>query len=65
MTDAQFELDALYDHAAVGLALIDREERFQRVNTRLAELFGVERGEFLAKRAADVLPTAAAPLASA
>ncbi len=65
MTDAQFELDALYDHAAVGLALIDREERFRRVNARLADLFGVERDDFIDKRAADVLPTAAAPLASA
>ena len=35
-----FELDALYDHSAIGLALIDRDERFQRVNHRLADLFG-------------------------
>jgi PAS domain S-box-containing protein len=65
MTDAQFELDALYDHSAVGLALINRDECFQRLNTRLADLFGVSRDDLVDKRTADVLPKAAAPLAAA
>ncbi|MGA8602127.1 MAG: PAS domain-containing protein [Beijerinckiaceae bacterium] len=65
MTDAQFELDALYDHSVIGLALIDRDERFQRVNARLADLFGVKHDYLINQRTADVLPKAAAPLASA
>jgi PAS domain S-box-containing protein len=65
MTDAQFELDALYDHSAVGLALIDRDERFQRVNARLADLLGVKHDDLINQRTADILPRAAAPLASA
>jgi PAS domain S-box-containing protein len=65
MTDAQFELDALYDHSAAGLALIDRDERFERLNTRLADLLGVEHNELIHKRTADVLPKAAAALAYA
>ena len=65
MTDAQFELDALYDHSAVGLALIDRDERFQRVNARLADLLGVKYDDLINQRTADILPRAAAPLASA
>jgi PAS domain S-box-containing protein len=65
MTDAQFALDALYDHSASGLAVIDRDERFQRVNDRLAELFGVKYDDLIYQRTADVLPEAAAPLASA
>jgi PAS domain S-box-containing protein len=65
MTDAQFELDALYNHSAVGLALIDQDERFQRVNHRLAELFGVEDDDLIDKRTVDVLPKQAAALSSA
>src|SRR5947209_18885592 len=65
MTDAQFALDALYDHSAIGLAVIDRDERFQRVNDRLAELFGVKYDDLIYQRASDVLPEAAASLASA
>jgi PAS domain S-box-containing protein len=65
MTDAQFELDALYNNAAVGLALIDRDERFQRVNHRLADLLGVKDDDLIDKRTADVLPKEAAGLASA
>jgi PAS domain S-box-containing protein len=65
MTDAQFELDAFYNHSAVGLALIDRDERFQRVNHRLADLLGVKDDDLIDKRTADVLPKEAAALASA
>ena len=65
MTDAQFELDSLDDHSVIGLALIDRDERFQRVNARLADLFGVKHDYLINQRTADVLPKAAAPLASA
>jgi PAS domain S-box-containing protein len=65
MTDAQFALDALYDHSAIGLAVIDRDERFQRLNDRLAELFAVKYDDLIHQRTADVLPEAAAPLASA
>ncbi len=53
MTDAQFELDALYNDSAIGLALIDRDERFTRVNARLADLLGVTHDELINQRAAD------------
>jgi PAS domain S-box-containing protein len=65
MTDAQFELDALYHHSAIGLAVIDRDERFQRVNDRLADLLGVKNDDLINKRTAEVLPKEAAGLASA
>jgi PAS domain S-box-containing protein len=65
MTDAQFELDALYNDSAIGLALIDRDERFTRVNARLADLLGVTHDELINQRAAEILPDAAAPLAAA
>jgi PAS domain S-box-containing protein len=65
MTDAQFELDALYNHPSIGLALFGRDERFQRVNARLADLFGVEKRQLLDHRTTDVLPKAVASLASA
>jgi PAS domain S-box-containing protein len=65
MTDAQFELDALYDHSALGLAVVDRDERFQRVNTRLTDLFNLKNDDLINKRTADALPKEAAPLAAA
>jgi PAS domain S-box-containing protein len=55
MTDAQFELDALYDHSAVGLALVDRDERFQRANARLAEFFGIKEAAALASAVSSAL----------
>ncbi|GAC1334867.1 MAG: hypothetical protein NVSMB26_18330 [Beijerinckiaceae bacterium] len=65
MTDAQFELDALYNHSSLGLALIDRQERFQRVNSRLADLFGLTEDDLLNQRTGDVLPETAAQLTTA
>jgi PAS domain S-box-containing protein len=50
------ELEALYDQAPIGLALIDRELRFVRINRHLAEINGPSVTEHLGRVAWDVLP---------
>ena len=44
------ELDALYSHAPVGLALLDRDLRFVRVNEALARINGAPAAEHRAGR---------------
>ncbi|WP_420606796.1 sensor histidine kinase [Novosphingopyxis sp.] len=50
----QSELDALYDHAPIGLATFDREGRFKRINARLAEINGVPAAEHLGRTVAEI-----------
>lgn len=59
------ELQSLYNSATIGLALLDRELRFQRVNSVLAEVSGLLAEEHIGKLLWDVVPsfrTAAEPL---
>lgn len=50
------ELEAIYRTAPLGLAVIDRDMRFQRVNDRLAEINGVPVSDHLGKAVGDVTP---------
>ena len=50
------EIEALYGAAPVGLAVLDRDLRFVRVNGRLAEINGVPAEAHLGRTVRDVLP---------
>lgn len=50
------ELQALYNSATVGLALVDREFRLQRINKVLAEMTGFSVEEHLGRQAWDLVP---------
>ena len=56
------ELERLYREAAVGLAFVDEELRYRRVNDRMAELNGVPAAEHIGKTVAEILPGLAAHL---
>ncbi|HYG73344.1 MAG TPA: PAS domain S-box protein [Actinomycetota bacterium] len=51
-------LRGLVDESAVGLAVLDRDLRFVRVNEQLAELNGVPREDHVGRTIAEVIPTA-------
>jgi len=55
-------LDAAVDHAPVGMAVIDNQLRYVRVNELLAEINGVPVGEHLGRRVDEVLPRELAEL---
>lgn len=50
------ELQALYQNAPVGLALLDREFRYLRVNQFLAELNGMTVDQMIGRGIFDILP---------
>lgn len=50
----QAELEALYDHAPIGMATFDRDGRFTRINKRLAEINGVPAGDHLGRTTTEV-----------
>ena len=57
---AQFEeLQSIYRTAPIGLALIDKELRFARINERLAEINGVSVERHLGRRLRDIVPSLA------
>ena len=49
-------LDSIFDEAGLGLALLDRDMRYVRVNDALAEINGVPVDEHAGRPASDVLP---------
>ncbi len=51
------EIETIYDNADVGLAVVDRDLRFRRINRRLAEINGVPVEETLGRTLGEVLPT--------
>lgn len=53
---ALHELEALYNAAPVGLAVIDRDFRYVRINELLAEVNGLPASEHVGKTIRDVLP---------
>ena len=54
---AQFEeLDNLYTTAPIGLALVDREFRFVRINRRLAEINGVSAVAHIGRSIREIVP---------
>ena len=50
------QLQTLYNSAPIGLALFDRELRFQRVNAFLAEINGLPVADHLGKLAWEIIP---------
>lgn len=56
------ELEALYKAAPVGLALLDRDLRFLRINQKLADLNGLPAEAHLGRIVSDVLPELAPSL---
>ncbi len=54
--DALRELDAVYQGAPVGLAVMDRDFRFLRVNERLAEMTGLPLEAHIGRLAGEVVP---------
>jgi PAS domain S-box-containing protein len=56
------EVESVYAHAPVGLALLDRELRFVRVNERLAALTGCPVAEHLGVAAERIVPETARTL---
>jgi PAS domain-containing protein len=50
------ELDTLYQTAPIGLALVDAELRFVRINQALAEMNGVPIAETLGRTLREVVP---------
>jgi PAS domain S-box-containing protein len=49
-------LDVIFDHAPVGLALLDTDARYVRVNRRLAEINGVPASDHVGRTIAELLP---------
>ncbi|MGH2949191.1 MAG: SpoIIE family protein phosphatase, partial [Solirubrobacteraceae bacterium] len=49
-------LDVVFEHAPVGLALLDTELRYVRVNDRLAEINGVPAADHIGHTIAELLP---------
>jgi PAS domain S-box-containing protein len=54
--EANALVDAISNSAPVGLAFMDRDFRFQRVNQRLAAMNGLPAGEHIGKRPDELLP---------
>jgi PAS domain S-box-containing protein len=54
------ELQHLYEHAPVGLCMLDRAFRYVRVNDRLAELNGLPVAAHIGRTVQEVVPTLAA-----
>ncbi|HYE79427.1 MAG TPA: ATP-binding protein, partial [bacterium] len=54
------ELQSIYDASPVGMALIDRNLRYVRINSRLAEINGRSVADHLGKTIFEVIPEAAA-----
>lgn len=58
---AQFdELETIYQTAPIGMCLVDRRFRFQRVNSRLAQMNGLPVEAHLGRSIAEVVPDLAA-----
>lgn len=53
--EANALLDAIFESAPVGLAFVDRDLRFRRINSRLAEMNGLPASEHLGHRPDELL----------
>ena len=53
------EIKSYYDNAPVGLAVLDRELRYIRVNNRLAEINGISAEQHIGKTVREVVPSVA------
>ena len=57
------ELENLYDTTPVGLSLLDRDFRYVRINTKLAEINGLAVEDHIGRRFPDLLPHIAEDMA--
>jgi PAS domain S-box-containing protein len=53
--EANALLDAIFESAPIGLAFVDRDLRFRRINSRLAEMNGMPASGHIGRRADEVL----------
>lgn len=53
------ELSSIYDTAPVGLAVIDTQLRFLRINERLADINGVPVQDHIGRTVSEILPALA------
>ena len=60
--DRQFELEHIYSSAPVGLAFVDENLRYLRVNDALAALNGAPPSAHVGKSVSDILPASAVAL---
>ncbi len=51
------EITSYYDHAPIGLAVLDRDLRYRRINHVLAEINGLPAADHVGKGVADVVPS--------
>jgi PAS domain S-box-containing protein len=49
-------VDAIFDSAPVGLAFLDRDLRYRRINTRLAAMNGIPVADHIGRRPEELLP---------
>jgi PAS domain S-box-containing protein len=56
MKEQYDELENIYSNAPIGLAIIDKEFRFQRINERLAEINGVPAAQHVGKAIGEIVP---------
>lgn len=54
--DKAREIELLYQHAPVGLCVLDRDLRYQRINERLAEINGLAAADHIGRHVRDVVP---------
>jgi len=50
------ELETLYEAAPVGMSLVDRNQRFLRINQAMASMNGLPREDHLGRKVGDVVP---------
>lgn len=53
--EANALLDAIFESAPIGLAFVDRDLRFRRINSRLAEMNGLSAQEHIGRRPDELL----------
>jgi PAS domain S-box-containing protein len=57
LRDRLSEIEAIYHNTPIGLALLDRDLRFIRINAALAEMNGVPASDHIGRRVWDIVPT--------
>jgi PAS domain S-box-containing protein len=57
------ELEAIYEAAPIGLAVVDTELRYRRINERLARINGIPAADHVGRSVADVVPSLGAQAA--
>jgi PAS domain S-box-containing protein len=56
LRDRLSEIEAMYDNTPIGLALLDRDLRYVRINAALAEMNGVPAADHIGRLVWDIVP---------